>query len=120
MRRTGARWGSQPCLLKREGVRIRVGGGSIAWVDDAGGLHVGPRSAGAEPGPACYARGGTEPRVTDANLVAGRLGPEYFLGGTIRLDAGAAAAALRRLGRRLDVDATAAARGVLRHAVAHH
>ena len=64
-------------------VEIGAGGGSIAWVDDAGGLHVGPRSAGAEPGPACYGRGGEEPTLTDANLVAGRLDPGYFLGGTM-------------------------------------
>ncbi|MGQ0668067.1 MAG: hydantoinase/oxoprolinase family protein [Actinomycetota bacterium] len=99
-------------------VEIGAGGGSIAWVDEAGGLHVGPRSAGAEPGPACYARGGTEPTVTDANLVAGRLDPDYFLGGTMRLDGGGAAAALERLGRRLGVDVATAARGVLRYAVA--
>jgi N-methylhydantoinase A len=97
---------------------IGAGGGSIAWIDAAGGLHVGPRSAGAEPGPACYGRGGTEPTVTDANLVAGRLDPDYFLGGAMRLDPDAAARAFARLGKRLGVDGRAAARGVLRYAVA--
>ncbi len=67
-------------------VEIGAGGGSIAWVDPGGGLRVGPHSAGADPGPACYGKGGTEPTITDANLVLGRLNPDYFLGGEIRLD----------------------------------
>lgn len=62
-------------------VEVGAGGGSIAWIDRGGALHVGPRSAGARPGPACYGLGGTEPTVTDANLLAGRLNPDYFLGG---------------------------------------
>jgi N-methylhydantoinase A len=99
-------------------VEIGAGGGSIAWTDAAGGLHVGPQSAGAEPGPVCYGRGGTEPTVTDANLVAGRLDPEYFLGGAMHLDVDAAREAFRRLGERLRVDEASAARGVLRYAVA--
>ncbi len=99
-------------------VEIGAGGGSIAWIDDAGGLHVGPRSAGAEPGPACYGRGGDDATLTDANLVAGRLDPEYFLGGTMVLDVDAARSSLGRLGARLGVDATHAARGVLRYAIA--
>lgn len=99
-------------------VEIGAGGGSIAWVDEAGGLHVGPRSAGAEPGPVCYGLGGTEPTLTDANLVAGRLDPEYFLGGTMRLDLDAATASLARLGERLGAGPREAARGVLRFAVA--
>jgi N-methylhydantoinase A len=99
-------------------VEIGAGGGSIAWTDAAGGLHVGPQSAGAEPGPACYARGGTEPTVTDANLMAGRLDPDYFLGGTMRLDVDAARGALRSLGERLGVEEASAARGILRYAVA--
>jgi N-methylhydantoinase A len=101
-----------------EVVEIGAGGGSIAWVDEAGGLHVGPRSAGAEPGPACYGRGGEEPTLTDANLVAGRLDPEYFLGGTMPLDVDAAQRSLSRLGGRMGVDAATAARGVLRAVVA--
>ncbi len=65
---------------------IGAGGGSVAWLDDAGGLRVGPRSAGSEPGPACYARGGGEPTVTDASVVLGYLDPKYFAGGAIELD----------------------------------
>jgi N-methylhydantoinase A len=61
-------------------VEVGNGGGSIAWIDPAGGLKVGPQSAGAAPGPACYGKGGTEPTVTDANLITGRIDPEYFLG----------------------------------------
>jgi len=99
-------------------VEIGAGGGSIAWADEAGGLHVGPRSAGAEPGPACYGTGGEEPTLTDANLVAGRLDPEYFLGGSMRLDPDAAWRALERLGASLHVSARDAARGVLRYAIA--
>jgi N-methylhydantoinase A len=99
-------------------VEIGAGGGSIAWADDAGGLHVGPRSAGASPGPACYGLGGADPTVTDANLVTGRLDPDYFLGGTMPLDADAAASALERLGRTIGTDVRATARGVLRYAVA--
>jgi N-methylhydantoinase A len=99
-------------------VEIGAGGGSVAWADDAGGLHVGPRSAGAEPGPACYRRGGTEPTLTDANLAAGRIDPGYFLGGTMALDTGAAQRALATLGARLGTDAAGAARGVIRYAVA--
>jgi N-methylhydantoinase A len=99
-------------------VEVGAGGGSIAWVDEAGGLHVGPRSAGAEPGPACYGRGGVEPTLTDANLVAGRLDPEYFLGGAMSLDVDAAHRSLARLGERMGVDAETAARGVLRYLAA--
>ena len=73
---------------------IGAGGGSIAWLDAGGALNVGPRSAGARPGPACYARGGEVPTVTDANLVLGRLNPDYFLGGEMRLDAAAARRAI--------------------------
>jgi N-methylhydantoinase A len=99
-------------------VEIGAGGGSVAWADKAGGLHVGPRSAGAEPGPACYRRGGTEPTLTDANLVAGRLDPDYFLGGQRNLDLDCALRALAALGDQLGVDARALARGVIRYAVA--
>ncbi len=99
-------------------VEIGAGGGSIVWSDPAGGLHVGPRSAGADPGPACYGRGGTEPTVTDANLMLGRLDPGYFLGGTRPLDAGAAEAALARLGGQIGSDPRSVARGALRYAVA--
>jgi N-methylhydantoinase A len=99
-------------------IEIGAGGGSIAWADRAGGLHVGPRSAGADPGPACYGRGGTEPTLTDANLVAGRLDPDYFLAGQRQLDVGRAYRALEALGRPLGADARTMARGVIRYAVA--
>jgi N-methylhydantoinase A len=99
-------------------VEIGAGGGSIAWADPAGGLHVGPRSAGADPGPACYGWGGVEPTLTDANLVVGRLDPNFFLGGTMPLDVEAARAALRRLGERLGTDVGETARGVVRYALA--
>jgi N-methylhydantoinase A len=99
-------------------VEIGAGGGSIVWADPAGGLHVGPRSAGADPGPACYGRGGTEPTLTDANLLLGRLDPDYFLGGTMPLEVGAAERALSTLGRQIGADAQSVARGVLRYAVA--
>src|SRR5690606_28382828 len=62
-------------------VEIGAGGGSIAHLDEGGALRVGPRSAGSVPGPACYENGGSEPTVTDANLLTGRLNPDYFLGG---------------------------------------
>ena len=75
---------------------IGAGGGSIAWLDDAGALRVGPRSAGAQPGPACYGRGGTEPTVTDADLVLGYLDSGSFLGGQMELDRQAAHQAIQR------------------------
>jgi N-methylhydantoinase A len=93
---------------------VGAGGGSLAWVDPGGFLRVGPESAGAAPGPACYGRGGTVATVTDANLVLGRLDPEGFLGGTIRLDPGLAARAIERgLGPGLGLGVTDAALGVL-------
>src|SRR5260370_28994168 len=97
-------------------VEMGVAGGPIVWSNSAGGLHVGPRSAGAEPGPACYGRGGTEPTLTDANLLLGRLDPDYFLGGTRPLDTGAAEKALATLGRHAGTDAQAVARRVPRAA----
>ena len=75
-------------------VEIGAGGGSIAWVDTGNVLRVGPQSAGAAPGPVCYNAGGTEPTITDANLVLGRIDPDYFLGGEITLDVDAARAAI--------------------------
>jgi N-methylhydantoinase A len=75
---------------------IGAGGGSIAWLDGAGGLRVGPQSAGSDPGPACYGRGGEEATVTDASVVLGWLDPAYFAGGTLTLDAGLAHAAIAR------------------------
>jgi N-methylhydantoinase A len=100
---------------------IGAGGGSIAWVDSATGLlHVGPQSAGAMPGPVCYGRGGTEPTVTDANVVLGRVNPDYFLGGRSRLDAGAAEDAIRaRVAEPLGIGVAEGALAVLRIAEAH-
>jgi N-methylhydantoinase A len=93
---------------------VGTGGGSIARVEDDM-LRVGPQSAGAQPGPACYGLGGTEPTVTDANLVLGRLSPERFLGGEMRLDKGAAERALKsHVADPLAMDVTAAADGILR------
>ncbi len=95
---------------------VGAGGGSLVQLDEGGALRVGPRSAGALPGPVCYGRGGTIPTVTDANLVAGRLDAAYFLGGRgeIRPDVAAARAALAALGERLGLSAEGAALGVLR------
>ncbi|MDE0121254.1 MAG: hydantoinase/oxoprolinase family protein [bacterium] len=91
---------------------IGAGGGSLAYLE-AGGLRVGPESAGAYPGPACYGRGGTQPTVTDANLFLGRIDPDYFLGGNLTLDTGAAEVALETLGRDLDLDADRLALGII-------
>jgi N-methylhydantoinase A len=96
-------------------VTISAGGGSIAWIDGGGFLNVGPQSAGADPGPACYGRGGLRPTVTDADLVCGYLNPDYFLGGAQRLDPAAARAALEtHVGGPLKMDVTAAAAGIQR------
>jgi N-methylhydantoinase A/oxoprolinase/acetone carboxylase beta subunit len=93
---------------------IGAGGGSIASVDSAGRLTVGPRSAGATPGPVAYGRGGTEPTVTDTNLALGRIDPDYFLGGTMQLDMPAARAAIAgRVGEPLGLGLEAAAEGIL-------
>ena len=93
---------------------VIAGGGSIARVDSDGALHVGPQSAGASPGPACYPDGGDEPTVTDANLLLGRLDPDRFLGGEMALDIAAAESAMKtHLAEPLDMDLTAAADGIL-------
>ncbi len=92
---------------------VGTGGGSIARVED-GAIRVGPQSAGAQPGPACYGLGGEEPTVTDANLVLGRLGADRFLGGEMMLDVAAAERALARVGKALGMNATQAADGILR------
>jgi N-methylhydantoinase A len=94
---------------------VGTGGGSIAAIDEAGSLTVGPRSAGAVPGPACYGLGGTAPTVTDANLVLGRLGADRFLGGEMKLDLAAAERAVEeQLAKPLGMSLTEAAEGVLR------
>ena len=93
---------------------IGAGGGSIAFVDAGGLLQVGPASAGAHPGPACYGRGGTAPTVTDANLVLGRLRSDAFLGGRMQLDRSAAANALQPLANQLQISVTELAFGIIR------
>ena len=93
---------------------IGAGAGSIAWLDSIGGLHVGPRSAGAEPGPAAYGRGGTEPTVADANIVLGRLHPDRFLGGQMKLDLEAAKrAVMDKVGTPLGMSLEEAAAGII-------
>jgi N-methylhydantoinase A len=109
----------QPMMLPVvDTVEVGSGGGSIARVDHVGSLRVGPESAGAEPGPACYAKGGVEPTVTDANLVLGRLDPRQFLGGEMALDAEAARAAIcRRIAEPLGLSEIEAALAIVKIAV---
>ena len=96
-----------------EMIEIGAGGGSIAWVDAMGRIQTGPESAGSEPGPACYGRGGARPAITDADLVLGKLDPDNFAGGAIRLDEAASREAIMGdVGARLSLDATAAAFGI--------
>jgi N-methylhydantoinase A len=97
---------------------VGAGGGSIAWRDGGGALRVGPRSAGADPGPACYGRGGDEPTVTDANLVLGYLSPASPLAGGVELDPEAAERVIRRLARELGLEPLDCAEGIVRVAVA--
>jgi N-methylhydantoinase A len=96
-------------------VEVGAGGGSIAWVDGAGALKVGPRSAGAEPGPACFGRGGDEPTVTDANVVLGRIDPTDFgqLGGGLRLEPERAERAVARIAERFGMSLVEAALGIV-------
>ncbi|MGH9087766.1 MAG: hydantoinase/oxoprolinase family protein, partial [Acidimicrobiales bacterium] len=115
---TEAAVGDFPILLPAVDVSsVGAGGGSVASVDGAGVLKVGPRSAGAMPGPACYGRGGTEPTVTDAYVVLGVL--THLLGGQVPLDLGAAQEACARLGEGLGTDAVGAAEAVLEVATAN-
>jgi N-methylhydantoinase A len=93
-------------------ITIGTGGGSIAWIDPSGGLRVGPRSAGADPGPMCYGKGGNEPTLTDANLLLGRL-PERLLGGEMALDVERARFGLERLAGMLEMDVLQLAAGIL-------
>ncbi|MEM7252577.1 MAG: hydantoinase/oxoprolinase family protein [Pseudomonadota bacterium] len=94
---------------------IGAGGGSLAWIDGAGGLRIGPQSAGADPGPACYDRGGTEPTVTDASLALGWLNPEYFAGGTVALNIEAARDAIdTKIAKPLNLSVDQAALGIHR------
>src|SRR5262249_15286813 len=92
---------------------IGAGGGSLAYVDSARAFKVGPQSAGAMPGPAAYARGGTEPTVTDANIVLGRLDVQNFLGGAMSLDAAAARRVMEELAAKLGLPLLEAAEGVV-------
>lgn len=106
--------GDYPARLPMAAVEsIGAGGGSIARVEPTGGLKVGPRSAGALPGPACYGRGGSEPTVSDANLVLGYLNPDRIYGGSIRLDRSRADLALRALAERFGLSLVEAAHGVV-------
>lgn len=103
------------CRLPAVGVHsVGAGGGSIAWIDPGGALRVGPQSAGAHPGPACYGNGGTEATVTDANVVLGRIGADTKLGGRLALDAPAALAAVSVVADRLGMSVTDAALGIVR------
>ena len=95
-------------------VEVGAGGGSVAWIDSGGILRVGPRSAGADPGPVCYGKGGEEPTVTDANLVLGRLNPAYFLGGEIHLDIDSSRLAIEeKCAEPMGMDVVEAAQGII-------
>ncbi len=103
----------RPILLPVVDMReIGAGGGSIAWIDAAGALHVGPQSAGAEPGPACYMRGGTEPTVTDANLQLAILDPQYFLGGKMKISPEQGGKAIQKIASFFGFDLAEAALGI--------
>jgi N-methylhydantoinase A len=95
-------------------VEIGAGGGSIAWFDPAGSLNVGPVSAGADPGPACYGRGGTEPTVTDSKLITGVINPHYFAVGQLELDVAKSEAALKLIAQRLGATIEEAAVSIIR------
>jgi len=98
---------------------IGAGGGSIAWIDNADILHAGPQSAGADPGPASYQKGGVEATVTDANLLLGRLNPEYFLGGKLKLDIRAARKAIDNIAGHLGMSVEEAALGIIKISTAN-
>ena len=93
---------------------VGAGGGSVGWVDSGGALRVGPQSAGADPGPACYGRGGHEATVTDAHVALGRIGPQVSLGGSLEIDPDSSLTALRGLGLPIGLNATGAALGIIR------
>lgn len=112
---TDGRVGPYPVAIPMADIHtIGAGGGSIAYLDEGGALNVGPQSAGAVPGPACYGRGGSFPTVTDAHVVLGRLPEDTLLGGRMGLDVGAARAAMEVVARPMGIDAEEAALGVLR------
>jgi N-methylhydantoinase A len=112
----GERASGQPMQLPVvDIVEVGAGGGSIAWIDPDGGIHVGPQSAGADPGPACYGRGNPNPVVTDANIVLGRINPKRFLNGGMVLDVEAAARAIEeKIARPLKLSVREAALGIIR------
>ena len=112
--------GGHPVMLPMiDVVEVGAGGGSIAWIDDIGALKVGPQSAGADPGPICYRGGGTEPTITDANVVLGRLDPDNFLGGQMKLDAeGAARGIAEKIGAPLKMETVVAAQAIVEIAIA--
>jgi N-methylhydantoinase A len=112
--------GGHPVMLPMiDVVDVGAGGGSIAWIDEIGALKVGPQSAGADPGPICYRGGGSEPTITDANVVLGRLDPDGFLGGQMKLDAeGAADGIAAKIGAPLKMDTVAAAQAIVEIAIA--
>jgi N-methylhydantoinase A/oxoprolinase/acetone carboxylase beta subunit len=91
---------------------IGAGGGSVGWIDKGGAIRVGPMSSGADPGPACYGRGGEEPTVTDANLILGRLNPDYFLGGEMRIDRAASERVMRKVANHFNWDIVKAAEAI--------
>ncbi|MGA7488512.1 MAG: hydantoinase/oxoprolinase family protein [Xanthobacteraceae bacterium] len=100
-------------------VEVGAGGGSIAWLDEVGALKVGPQSAGADPGPICYRGGGVEPTITDANVVLGRLDPDNFLGGQMKLDADGARRGIKeKIAAPLRMSTTAAAQAIVEIAIA--
>ncbi|MFX1539978.1 MAG: hydantoinase/oxoprolinase family protein [Promethearchaeota archaeon] len=104
-----------PCRVPMVDVEtVGAGGGSIAWIDEGNILRVGPHSAGANPGPAAYGSGGQDPTVTDANLLLGRLNPEYFLGGDIPLHSKLAKSAIKQLSRQLSLSTEECAFGIIR------
>ena len=109
-----------PCRMPSVAIHtVGAGGGSVGWVDAGGALRVGPRSSGSVPGPASYGRGGLEPAVTDADLVIGRIPADTRLGGTMALDAGAASAALERVGARVGLTVRETAAGIVEVVEAH-
>jgi N-methylhydantoinase A len=91
---------------------IGAGGGTVAWIDQAGGLKVGPASAGADPGPVCYMKGGKQPTVTDASVVLGIFDPNFYLGGRKKLNKDAAVKAVKELGGRLGMGLTETAAAI--------
>ena len=96
-------------------ITIGAGGGSIAWIDEGNALRVGPQSAGASPGPACYKKGGNEPTVTDANLILGRLNPNYFLGGEMQVYPDLATKIMKeKIAEPLNLSIERAAEGIIR------